>query len=90
MSVQVVDTEENASKRRVDMCPEEWADDFGPEFYEHTLENGFYYIAPQSEWHSQAKSVSAPGMEQFGSFSPEQLQLSIKELTKETETENGD
>lgn len=30
----------DAAKRRVDMCPEEWNDDFGEEFYEHVLRHG--------------------------------------------------
>lgn len=75
---------EDTKAKRVTLCPEEWADDFGEEFYEHTLENGFYYIAPNTEWQSQAKSILAPGMEQFVSTTPEQLQMSIEELKRGT------
>ena len=85
----VVDAEESTAKRRVSLCPEEWDDDFGAEFYEHTLENGFYYIAPNAEWHSQAKSILAPGIEQYAVTTPEQLQLSMESLKRGTETENG-
>ncbi len=80
---------ENTAKRRIDLCPEEWDDDFGAEFYEHTVENGFYYIAPNDEWHSQAKSVLAPGIEQFTAKTAEQLQLSMDLLKRGTETDNG-
>lgn len=83
MTVPPENAEESRAKK-VTLCPEEWADDFGEEFYEHTLENGFYYIAPNTEWHSQAKSVLAPGMEQFVSTTPEQLQMSIEELKRGT------
>lgn len=76
-------------KRRVELCPEEWDNDFGDEFYEHTLENGFYYIAPNMEWNSQAKSILAPGMEQFAATSPEQLQMTIDDLMRGTNTDNG-
>lgn len=76
-------------QKKVELCPEEWTDDFGEEFYEHTLENGFYYIAPNTEWHSQAKSVLAPGMEQFASTTPEQLRLSIDDLRINTGENNG-
>ena len=69
-----------ARQKRVDLCPEEWDEDFGEEFYEHTLDNGFFYIAPNTEWHSQAKSILAPGMVQFATTTPEQLQLSIDDL----------
>ena len=75
---------EDAKAKKVTLCPEEWADDFGEEFYEHTLENGFYYIAPNTEWQSQAKSILAPGMEQFVSTTPEQLKMSIEELKRGT------
>ena len=75
---------EDAKAKKVTLCPEEWADDFGEEFYEHTLENGFYYIAPNTEWQSQAKSILDPGMEQFVSTTPEQLQMSIEELKRGT------
>lgn len=75
---------EDAKAKKVTLCPEEWADDFGEEFYEHTLENGFYYIAPNTEWQSQAKSILAPGMEQFVSTTPEELQMSIEELKRGT------
>lgn len=75
---------EDAKAKKVTLCPEEWADDFGEEFYEHTLENGFYYIAPNTEWQSQAKSILAPGMEQLVSTTPEQLQMSIEELKRGT------
>jgi site-specific DNA recombinase len=88
MTVSAEDSED-AKAKRVSLCPEEWADDFGEEFYEHTLENGFYYIAPNTEWHSQAKSILAPGMEQFTSTTPEELQLSIDELTGGTDENDG-
>ncbi len=83
------DGEERSEKRRVNMCPEEWDDDFGAEFYEHILENGLYYIAPNYEWHSQAKSVLAPGIEQYEAKTPESLQLSIESLRQGVEAENG-
>lgn len=79
------DGEDTAARRRVEMCPAEWTDDFGDEFYEHVLENGFYYLTPDSEWHAQAGSIPAPGIEQFSKPSQADLQLSMDELTKEME-----
>ena len=76
--------EEAKQKRRITLCPEEWENDFGEEFYEHTLENGFYYIAPKTEWRSQVKSVVAPGIEQYAVTSPEQLQMTIDDLLRGT------
>ena len=74
--------EENHRKRRVELCPEEWSDDFGEEFYEHTLENGFYYLTPYTEWKAQSQSVPAPGIEQFKTPSTDDLQLQIDLLKR--------
>lgn len=83
--------EASTQKRRVELCPEEWTDDFGDEFYEHTLENGFYYIAPNSEWQSQAESVPAPGMEQYAVPSETELQSGMERIMKgANNTDGGD
>ena len=73
---------ESAKKRRVELIPEEWDDNFGPEFYEHTLENGILFVMPNIEWHSQAKSIMAPGIEQYAVPTQEHLQLTIENLTR--------
>jgi len=80
--------DDTGGRRRVSLCPEEWDDGFGEEFYEHSLENGFLYVTPNTTWNSQAESIPAPGMEQFIGTSPEQLQLTIDDLRRGTE-ENG-
>ena len=69
------DTADNPVKRRVFMLPDEWTDDFGDEFYEHTLENGFFYLTPDADWHAQAESVPAPGIAQIRTPTAEDLQL---------------
>ena len=84
------DGETSKAKRRIEFCPESWDGEFGDGFYEHILDNGFYYIAPNTEWNSQASSILAPGMEQFSSASPEQLQLSIENIMRGIETEDGE
>ena len=83
------DGDASKARRRVELCPEEWDGDFGEGFYEHALENGFYYVTPNTEWNSQASSILAPGMEQFPSASPEQLQISIENLMRGTAIEDG-
>ena len=77
------DTADNPVKRRVSMLPDEWTDDFGDEFYEHTLENGFFYLTPDADWHAQAESVPAPGIAQIRTPTAEDLQLSIEQLRRE-------
>ena len=73
---------DSPARRRVEMCPAEWTDDFGEEFYEHVLENGFYYLAPESEWRTSVASVPAPGMEQLTVPSAEELQLTMEDVTR--------
>lgn len=84
------DDDVSKAKRRIEFCPEEWNGEFGDGFYEHALDNGFYYIAPNTEWNSQARSILAPGMEQFSSASPEQLQMSIDNLMRGIGTDHGE
>ena len=74
--------EESKVRKRVELCPSEWTDDFGDEFYEHILENGFYYLAPDNEWQTSAVSVPAPGMEQYKIPSKEEFQLTMEDLTR--------
>ena len=77
-----VEKEDSAAKRRVSLYPDEWMDDFGEEFYEHTLDNGFFYLTPDTEWKAQAASIPAPGIAQISVPSTEELQMSIELLLK--------
>ena len=82
------DGEDSKARRRVELCPAEWTEDFGDEFYEHILENGFYYLAPDNEWRTSAASIPAPGMEQFAVPTAAEFQLTMEDLTRETEMHN--
>ncbi len=79
---------DSKARRRVEMCPAEWTDDFGDEFYEHVLENGFFYLAPDMEWRTSVASIPAPGIEQFTVPTQLDLQLTMEDLTRGTETQN--
>lgn len=83
------DEESGSAKRRVELCPEEWTDDFGDEFYEHRLENDFYYLAPNTEWQAQAESIPAPGMQQYSIPSAEEFQLSMEKLKRGSDETDG-
>ena len=73
-------------KHRTELCPSEWTDDFGDEFYEHVLENGFYYLAPDYEWRTKAESIPAPGIEQNIAPTDTELIQALEELRRGTET----
>lgn len=79
---------ESKVKKWIPLYPEEWEDDFGEEFYEHALDNGFYYITPNTQWHSQSKGILAPGIKQYTTTSPEQLQVTIDDLVGGTKIRN--
>lgn len=81
-AVLIVSEEEEQSKKRIDLCPDEWAEDFGEDFYDHIIENEFYYLALDSEWQTYASSIPAPGIEQFASSSEDDLRRDLEKLTK--------
>lgn len=76
---------DSRARRRTELFPAEWTEDFGDEFYEHILENGFYYLAPDTEWRTSVASIPAPGMEQFVAPGAAELQLTMEDLTRGTE-----
>lgn len=86
----IIEENENAEikKKRVDMCPEEWDDDFGDEFYEHSLENGYYYVTPKDEWKSETESITPPGMEQITVPTEEQLRKTIDNIRNREREDN--
>ena len=80
---------EHTKNKRIELCPEEWADEFGEEFYEHVVDNGFYYLAPGSGWGSQSQSIPAPGIEQYASTSDEDLLERMERLSSRGIENNG-
>lgn len=78
------DNSDSKIRRRVEMCPAEWTDDFGDEFYEHILGNDFYYLSPGSEWHTTAASIPAPGIDQFTAPTPDELQELTQNMMRGT------
>lgn len=56
------DAEAVKRRRRTTLCPEEWQDSFGDEFYEYALDNSFFFLAPRRDWNARAASIPAPGM----------------------------
>ena len=79
-AVLIVSDDEEQSKKRVELCPDEWADDFGEDFYDHIIENEFYYLALTTEWQTYASCVPAPGIEQYAGSSEEELQRDMEKL----------
>lgn len=60
---EIVNDEEQESirKRRMAVCPEEWEDSFGDEFYEFSVENELYYLKSVPNLRSDAKCRTVDG-----------------------------
>ena len=56
-------------KKRVMICPEEWGDTFGEEFYDFSLENALYYSSNQSDMRISEKSKPVEGQLSFSIMS---------------------
>ena len=64
-------------KRRVDLCPDEWQDSFGEEFYDYAIDNSFYYLAPKTNWKADSRSVTVPGVSRISVKTEDDLLDSI-------------
>ena len=80
---------EEGRKRRVEMCPEEWSDSFGEEFYSYALENSFYFLAPKSDWKADTEPIKAPGIRQLTIMTEAELEKYAEEL-RQTEGTDDD
>jgi len=84
------DDSDAAKKRRVDLCPEEWNDTFGEEFYEYSLQNSFYFLAPRTDWKAQASSIAVPGLDQVPVLTDAELEESMINLRKRVGSRHGE
>ena len=62
------------------MCPDEWQDSFGDEFYDYALDNSFFFLSPKTDWKAGCRSVDAPGIQQIKIKTDEDLEISIEIL----------
>ncbi len=49
-------------RKRIQMCPDEWGDSFGEEFYDFSLDNSLYYSPVNTQWRAgeKCRAVNAP------------------------------
>ena len=64
---------EDGRRTRVKICPEEWEDSFGSEFYDFALENGLYYLPDNARLGADVKSTAIPSEIQVAVMHPEAL-----------------
>ena len=88
--LEVVDEESaDVKRRRTEMCPEEWNESFGEEFYDHALENSFYFLAPRTDWRATSQSVAAPGIPQMSVKTEDELETVLEKLKAKEDDDNG-
>jgi len=69
---------EEGKRKRVLLCPEEWSDSFGEDFYDFCIQNSFYYIRSGSSWNTQAKGVAVYKPVQPGIMTERDLMTEIQ------------
>lgn len=79
------DADEAKRRRRTTLCPDEWQDNFGDEFYDYALENSFFFLAPRKEWNAQAASIPIPGTQQVPVLTDDQLLARIDTLKEKVD-----
>lgn len=76
---------EKCTRKRVEMCPEEWDRNFGEEFYEFCTQNIFYYAKADSDWNSQKKSRAVPNSSQVSILSADELNANLEKIKSRQE-----
>lgn len=80
--MQVPGNETSSRKKSVAVCPEEWEQSFGDEFYEFSLQNNLYYAANKLPINSGAQSVAVSGSEQLALPTTEDVMTSYESIKK--------
>ena len=77
-------------RRRVTMCPEEWGESFGDEFYGYAVDNSLFLIESKKDWKSGRQSIAAPGIRQFQAKSEEELSGVVQQIIEKGGTDSNE
>lgn len=80
MPVVLVEEDDEERKRRMAICPEEWGDSFGEEFYDSCIDNSLYYAPGNETWRLSQKSTPLTGQLDFPIMSSDELKASEENL----------
>ena len=81
--------EEEKRKKRMQICPEEWGDSFGSEFYDFSLDNSLYYSNGTEKLYSDEKSRAVGGQLPFKLLTTDEV-LSNAQRIRELMDESAD
>ena len=79
---------EEQKKRRMKICPEEWGDSFGSEFYDFSLDNSLYYAPVNQTWGMNQKSRPVNGQISFSLLTPQEVLESAAQIRTRLEGNN--
>lgn len=79
---EIVNAEEQESirRRRMAICPEEWEESFGDEFYEFSMDNELYYLKAVPSLCSSVKCKDVDGQQMLPLFSREEIIESVAQI----------
>ena len=72
--------DDKARRKRTAVCPEEWGDSFGDEFYDFTLDNDIYYSKGRTSLGSGEKCRVVDGQNIVEVWSQEELMEGVKKI----------
>ncbi len=71
---------EETRRKRMPICPEEWGDTFGQEFYDFSAENSLYYSSNNVRLGSAEKCHVVAGQEDFQRMTQDEVVASVARL----------
>ena len=75
-------------KKRIMICPEEWGDSFGEEFYDFSLDNAVFYSPKNVNLRISEKSRPVEGQISFNLLSEEEIMEIAENIKKKVGAEN--
>lgn len=87
----IINEEDNSGverKKRVKICPEEWGDTFGEEFYDFSMDNALYYAPEHDELNLSEKSHAVGGQLKFSVLTKDDLFDSVERIKEKVTAQN--
>ena len=84
-SIMIENDGEDKRRTRKSVCPDEWGDTFGSEFYDFSIDNGIYYLPTATGLNTNVKCQAVEGQSNITIVPSEQLLIEADTLKKRIE-----
>ena len=84
-SIMIENDGEDKRRTRKSVCPDEWGDTFGSEFYDFSIDNGIYYLPTTTGLNTNVKCQAVEGQSNITIVPSEQLLIEADTLKKRIE-----